>query len=87
MKALYIPDTHVRQMVEHVKTLHNFNSLRETVEAGMRSLIQDSERKKQSFEAIAASLQAETRKYLLDNYPVNTEHDHKSFFDELNGEI
>jgi len=87
-KALYIPDSRVRQMVEHAKHLNDFGSLRETVEEGMRRLIRENAQKQRSFQDIAASLQAQTRAYLFDDTPsaAHTD-DHKAFFDELSGEV
>jgi len=84
-KALYVPDARVREMVEDVKHLYAFHSVRETVEEGMRSLMREHQRKKQSFAQIAMSLQEETRQYLRDRYPQG-EYEHKRFFDDLSGE-
>jgi len=86
-KALYIPDSRVRQMVEHAKHLNGFGSLRETVEEGMRRLIGENAQKQRSFQDIASSLQERTRAYLLDDEPSVHTDDHKAFFDELSGEV
>jgi len=85
-KALFIPDAKVRQMVEYVKNVNNFGSLRETVEQGMLSLMRENSVKNQSFDEIARSLQRETGNYLK-NKSQNEWADHKAFFDELSGEM
>jgi len=87
-KALYIPDANVRQLVEQVKNMNHFSSLRQTVEEGMLSLMREHHARQQPFEEIAAGLQQEVRTYLGSRHSSDIDcAAHKAFFDEMGGGI
>jgi len=87
-KALYIPDANVRQLVEQVKNMNHFSSLRETVEEGMLSLMREHHNRQQPFEDIAVELQRDVSTYLGSRHSSDIDcAEHKAFFDELGGGI
>jgi len=85
-KALYVPDPYIRELVEEVKNELGLKSLRDTVERGMLTLKREAT-KRESFEDIAAELQAKTKGFIGENYRRMSEAEEKAFFDDLSGGI